>query len=143
MSSRAARIAVRPRAAGPEQPPERLGKLLRAWHLAVLRLAVTLDESDRLNVLAIAGEVDRLGRKPRDDLPFRFFRQTSMKLSAAIFGQSAHTDAILRRYHAQIDDPRLKHAFGAAVGIEETEPHHLRRGLTICSGNCRRGRFTL
>ena len=116
---------------------------MRAWHLAVLRLAVTLDESDRLNVLAIASEVDRLGGKPRDDIPFRFFRQTSVKLSAAIFGQSAHAETILLRYHAHIDDPRLKHAFGAAVGIEETEQHHSRRGLTFCSGNCRHGRFTL
>jgi hypothetical protein len=143
MSSCAAGIAVRQSAAGPEQPPERLGKLLRAWQLAVLRLAVTLDESDRLNVHAIAGEVDRLGGKPRGDVPFRFFRQTSVELSSAICGQSAHADTILRRYHAQIDDPRLKHAFGAAVGIEETQQHHSRRGMTICSGNCRHGKFTL
>ena len=35
-------------------------KTLRAWHLAILRFAVTLDNADRLAVLAIANEIDRL-----------------------------------------------------------------------------------
>ena len=33
---------------------------LRAWHLAILRYAVTLDNADRLAVLRIAREIDRL-----------------------------------------------------------------------------------
>ncbi len=33
---------------------------LRAWHLAILRYAVTLDNADRLAVLRIAREIDSL-----------------------------------------------------------------------------------
>ena len=33
---------------------------LRAWHLAILRYAVTLDNADRLAVLRIAREIDGL-----------------------------------------------------------------------------------
>jgi hypothetical protein len=34
-------------------------KTLRAWQLAILRFAVTLDNADRLAVLMIASEIDR------------------------------------------------------------------------------------
>jgi hypothetical protein len=43
-------------------------KTLRAWQLAMLRFAVTLDNADRLAVMAIANEIDRLG-PPRDGKP--------------------------------------------------------------------------
>ena len=36
-------------------------KTLRAWQLAILRFAVTLDNADRLAVMGIASEIDRLG----------------------------------------------------------------------------------
>ena len=35
-------------------------KTLRAWQLAILRFAVTLDNADRLAVFGIRGEIDRL-----------------------------------------------------------------------------------
>ena len=35
-------------------------KALRAWQLAILRFAVTLDSADRLAAMAIANEIDRL-----------------------------------------------------------------------------------
>jgi hypothetical protein len=38
---------------------------LRAWHLAMLRYAVTLDSADRLAALRIAREID--GLYPRQD----------------------------------------------------------------------------
>jgi len=46
-------------------------RTLRAWQLALLRFAVTLDNADRLAVLAIAAEMDRLhpvqdGNRPLD-----------------------------------------------------------------------------
>ncbi|MGY8682002.1 hypothetical protein Q2941_30115 [Bradyrhizobium sp. UFLA05-153] len=123
------------------QGPDRQSKLLHAWQLALLRLAITLEEADRLNVLAIAGEADRLAANQRGAASFRFFRRTSVELSLAILGASADADTVLRRFHAQIDHPTLKRAFGAAVGIKAQ--HHARHGMTICSGNCRHGRFTL
>ena len=38
---------------------ERHARTLRAWQLAILRFAVTLNNSDRLAVMAIASEIDR------------------------------------------------------------------------------------
>jgi hypothetical protein len=69
------------------QSVEESRRLLRAWQLAVLRFAVTLDEFDRLNVAALASELDRprCQRSAGDSL--HFFRRTSSQLCAAINGQ--------------------------------------------------------
>ncbi|WP_229197859.1 hypothetical protein [Bradyrhizobium acaciae] len=89
------------------------GKLLRAWQLAVLRFAVTLDDDDRMHALGVAGEVDRLGGTADD--AFRFFRRTTAELCAAISGRGADQDAVVRRFLAQIDDVRLRRAVEAAI----------------------------
>ena len=83
---------------------------LRAWHLAILRYAVTRDNADRLAVLRIAREIDRLepGQDGRAD--FDFFRRTSAELCAAILQPNARASAILQQYLARIDDDRLKRA---------------------------------
>jgi hypothetical protein len=47
--------------------------MLRSWQLAILRFAVTLDNADRLGVLAIASQIDGLGRQREDKPEFRFF----------------------------------------------------------------------
>ena len=39
---------------------ERYAGTLRAWHLAILRYAVTMDNADRLAVFRIALEIDSL-----------------------------------------------------------------------------------
>lgn len=59
-------------------------KTLRAWQLTILRFAVTLDNADRLAVLAIASEIDRLGPQHDSRPAFGFFRRTSAELCAAI-----------------------------------------------------------
>jgi hypothetical protein len=96
--------------------------MLRAWHLAILRFAVTLDNADRLNGLAIANEFDRLSRQGEDKPNFTFFRKTSSELFTAILQPGETADAILRQYLARIDDARLKRALAAALGIEDREP---------------------
>ncbi|WP_245284166.1 hypothetical protein [Bradyrhizobium sp. Cp5.3] len=84
--------------------------------MALLRFAVTLDDGDKLNVAAIAAELDRLsGRTLGDSL--HFFRRTSSQLCAAIDGQQQNSEAILEHFCEQIDEPRLRLAFAAAVGI--------------------------
>ena len=91
-------------------------RTLRAWHLAILRFAVTLDNADRLAVLRIAGEIDRLD--PRQDKAgpdFGFFRRTSAELCAAILQPNERASTVLRQYLARIDDDRLKRAFAAAI----------------------------
>ncbi len=101
-------------------------RILRAWQLAILRFAVTLDETDRLNVLAIAQEMDRSGRRERES-EFRFFRKTSVDLCLAILDQGETRPAILRCYLAQIGEHRLKQAFAAVVGMPEPDAAPVRR----------------
>jgi hypothetical protein len=59
---------------------ERHAGLLRAWHLAILRFALTRENADRLGVLMIANEIDRLGRPDDAGPDFSFFRRTSAEL---------------------------------------------------------------
>jgi hypothetical protein len=94
---------------------ERHAKTLRAWQLAILRFAVTLDNADRLAVLMIAAELDGPGPK-RDNRPeFSFFRKTSAELCAAILRPNELTSSVLRQYLARIDDDRLRRIFAAAM----------------------------
>ena len=95
-------------------------RTLRAWQLAMLRFAVTLDNADRLAVLAIAAEIDRLGPPPSGGTAFGFFRKTSAELCAAILQPNELNSTLLHRYLARIDDDRLKRAFAAA--IEDGQP---------------------
>lgn len=99
---------------------ERHARTLRAWQLAILRFAVTLDNSDRLAVMAIASEIDRLDPQQQGKPDFNFFRRTSAALCAAILQTGESAAALLRDYIAQIDDDRLKRAFEAA--IEDDQP---------------------
>ena len=113
-------------AVGKGGPFERHERLLRAWQLAILRFAVTLDDADRLNVLAVAQEMDRFGRKERESR-FRFFGKTSSDLCLAILHQSERWPEILRRYLAQVGEHRLKQAFAAATGMAESDTAPVKR----------------
>jgi hypothetical protein len=97
-------------------------RLLCAWQLAVLRFAVTLSDSDRLNVTAIAAELDRLGGRRSGEDSLHFFRRTSFHLCAAIDGRQQDAKATLDRFCKQIDQPRLRLAFAAAVGLTRSKP---------------------
>ena len=99
---------------------ERHARTLRAWQLAILRFAVTLDNADRLAVMMIASEIDRLAPEQDGKPGFGFFRRTSAELCAAILQTGKSAAALLRDYIAQIDDDRLKRAFEAA--IEDDQP---------------------
>jgi hypothetical protein len=90
-------------------------KTLRAWQLAILRFAVTLDNADRLAIMAIASEIDRLGPQHDGKPDFSFFRRTSAELCAAILQPNELTPTVLRQYLARIDDDRLKHVFAATI----------------------------
>ena len=108
-------------------PASTHGKLLRAWQLAILRYAVTLDDADRENVLALAREIDRSGDESRREPTLHFFRRTSTELCSAILTENDGADKIVRRFLAEIDDPRLKRAIAAAVGIAPAEVVPARR----------------
>ena len=94
-------------------------KTLRAWQLALLRFAVTLDTADRLGVLAIAAEMDRLQPEQDGKPAFGFFRRTSAELCAAILQPSEHSSTLLRQFLARMDDDRLRRAFAAAIEADQ------------------------
>jgi hypothetical protein len=98
---------------------ERHARTLRAWQLAILRFAVTLDNADRLAVLMIAAELDGVNPK-RDNKPeFSFFRKTSAELCAAISRPNELTATVLRQYLGRIDDDRLRLIFAAAMETDQ------------------------
>jgi hypothetical protein len=111
-----------------QDPIEWRSKLLRAWQLALLRFAVTLDNADRLNVMAIAAEIDRGDHRYEEQTNFLFFRRISADLCTSILRQNDAAEANLRRYLERIEDPRLKRAFASAVEIEiDTAPPRIRK----------------
>src|ERR1700730_12114916 len=112
-------------------------KTLRAWQLAILRFAVTLDNADRLAVMAIAGEIDRLG-PPHDSKPdFSFFHRTSAELCAALLTPNELSPTVLRQYLARIDDDCLKHVFAATIEADHRSclrSASLLNATTACGG---------
>ena len=84
-------------------------RTLRAWQLAILRFAVTWDNADRLAVMAIANEIDRLGLQHSGKADFSFFRRTSAELCAAILQPDELASALLRQYLARIDEGRPRY----------------------------------
>jgi hypothetical protein len=101
--------------------------MIRAWHLAILRFAVTLDNADRLGVFAIASEIDRLGGSYDEKRQFGFFRKTSTELCASMLRQNQPADATLRQYLADINDSRLKRVLAAAIAIEQSDTPPVKR----------------
>lgn len=102
-------------------------RMLHAWHLALLRFAVTLEDADRLNVFSIGREMDRLGRRHEGKPDFGFFRKTSVELCAAIHQPNDTAKTILRQYLARIDDARLGCAFAAVIGIDQPDTASVKR----------------
>jgi hypothetical protein len=97
---------------------EKHARTLRAWQLALLRFAVTLNNADRLAFMMIAAEIDRLGSK-HGTPDFGFFRNTSAELCVAILQPGASPSAVLHQFVTQIDDERLARAFAAALEINQ------------------------
>jgi hypothetical protein len=94
-------------------------KTLRAWQLGLLRFAVTLDNADRLAVLAIAAEMDRLHPVQDGKPAFGFFRRTSAELCAAVRQPNEHSSTLLHQFLARIDNDRLRRAFAAAIEADQ------------------------
>lgn len=102
---------------------ERCIKAIRAWQLAILRFAITLNDDDRLALLATAGELDAAGSRSSSRPGFKFFYRTSLEICRAITDpQHSTSNAVLRKYLTRVDDKRLNRAFAAAVAINPSEP---------------------
>jgi hypothetical protein len=93
---------------------------VREWLLLLLRLAVTREATDQVTALAMADQLDSLGIGWKRAKP-SFFVKTSIEVSNAILAvRDGDNNTVLRRHLARIDDPRLRRAFRAAVGLQET-----------------------
>lgn len=91
-------------------------KMVRNWLLAILRFAVTLEQADRAAVMAMADEMDRLGRYAEDQPKFEFFGKTTFELCTAISDRTdPNTNSILRVHLKRIEDLRLRRALEAAI----------------------------
>jgi hypothetical protein len=91
---------------------------IREWLLLLLRFAVTRKPSDQSAVLAAADELDNLALRSKPTAP-RFFVRTSHEVCNAILTiADMHDNPVLRNHVARIDDPRLRRAFEAAVGLQ-------------------------
>jgi hypothetical protein len=96
-------------------------KKVREWLLLLLRFAITQEPADRSVALAMANELDSFGMRWRPTAP-RFFEKTTGEVCHAI---QVENDRILCRHLSRIDDPRLRRAFEAAVGLprpRESQP---------------------
>jgi hypothetical protein len=93
---------------------------VREWLLLLLRFAVTREPAHQAAVLAMADELDSLGARWRPAAPHFFLRTSNEVCEAILRVDNEHDNAVLRRHLARIDDPRLKRAFHAAVGLQPT-----------------------
>jgi hypothetical protein len=108
-------------------PDEGHAWMIRVWHLAILRFAVTLEHADKLGVFAIAAGIDGLGGSCDEKRQFGFFRKMSADLCASILRRDQTADETLRQYLADIDDLRLKRVFAAAIAIEPPDTTVVKR----------------
>lgn len=100
-------------------------RTVRAWLLALLRFATTLDNDDKLAVFAAAAEIDKLSSRHGGPCGFRFFHRTSAEVCTAVANpQQAGSSAVLRRHLDRLKDERVRRAFVAVLELEEvaTEP---------------------
>lgn len=99
---------------------DRYYRTIRAWLLALLRYAITLDDEDRLVALATASEIDK--SSPRQSGDFRFFHRTSARLCEAVANPVRGDTNVLRCHLDRIRDERLKRAFAAGLDLDQTKP---------------------
>jgi hypothetical protein len=92
---------------------------IRDWLLLLLRFAVTLDVKDETTASAKADQLDGLVSDGGPSAP-TFFRRTTSEICRAIAALDDPTQVtVLKKHIARIDDPRLRRAFQAAVGIDD------------------------
>lgn len=114
-------------------------RTIRAWLLALLRYAITLDDEDRLAALAAASEIDK--SDPRRSGDFQFFHRTSASLCEAVANPVRGNLDVVRCHLNRMSDERMKRAFAAVLDLDQTltqpaarmlreaERHELWKGL--------------
>jgi hypothetical protein len=88
------------------------------WLFAILRFAITRDETDRATIMAAAARMDRPDA-PLSQSDFSFFTRTSREICNAIAGRErAAKLPILDRCLREVGNDRLRRALAAALKIE-------------------------
>lgn len=103
----------------PSTSVEQHAKTLRAWHLSLLRFALTLENSDRQQVATVAQEIDQTGLTSDARQDFRYFRRLSEELCRAVAEQNNTQSSLLYSYIAKIEDARIRRAFAAIMGLDD------------------------
>jgi hypothetical protein len=100
-------------------PPDSQALQVRDWLLLLLRFAITLDAKDEKATSAKADQLDGLVSGGAPSAP-TFFRRTTSEICRAITALDDPAQATtLEKHIARIDDPRLRRAFQAAVGVDD------------------------
>lgn len=104
----------------PKATREELHKIAD-WLFAILRFAVTREQTDRASVIIAARQLDRPGASFRE-MQFGFFVRTSIEFCDAIVSDD-HFErrASLRRQMEAIEDARLRRAFEIVLEIDQAE----------------------
>jgi hypothetical protein len=88
---------------------------IRAWLLAILRFAVTLEQSDRTAVTLLAADMDCAG-SGSGQATFTYFARASARFCDCILARANPEKAAELRLHiSRIDDDCLRRAIEAAV----------------------------
>jgi hypothetical protein len=102
---------------GVSTPKER--RAIRAWLLAILRFAITLDQSDRAAVMLLAADMDCSGLS-NSQATFTYFARTSARFCDCILARgNPEKAAELRLHTGRIDDDCLRWAIEAALFGED------------------------
>lgn len=103
----------------PLQRSEWHERMIRTWLLALLRFAVTLENADRLEALAIGTGIDKLNLWKDGEHTFNYFCRTTVQLCHAITApQEPANNLALRRHLMRIEDARIKRAFAAVLDLD-------------------------
>lgn len=100
--------------AGEATQRERQSERIRRWLLAILRFAVTRDNTDRMCALEAARQLDR--QDPDGNPSFSFFARTSAEICNAIVADDAtRRQVVLNRLFNAVADRRVRDALKAAT----------------------------
>jgi hypothetical protein len=100
---------------------------IRDWLFAILRFAVTLDQSDRAAAMVLAREIDHLGSHMSHS-GFSYFSKTSSRFCDCIVANNRLDNTNeLRHFVKRIDDDRLRRAFEALLFEKSVESTRSRK----------------
>jgi hypothetical protein len=95
-------------------------KRIDDWLLALLKFAITRDTTDRTAAIELARQMD--AGETGATASITYFVRTTVEVCQAIaWGNNRRRVPVLRRHFARIENPRLRKAFGAAIGLEESD----------------------